>query len=86
MSATDVFQAKARLAEAVSKRIDLRIILKFQYLILKIWKKSRINWFEANEKNIISLIQRLVKICNYTKNTKKFGDALKLGLESNQNM
>ena len=83
---TDVFQAKARLAEAVSKRIESENNLEISISDFKkiVGRNPRINWFEANEKNIIkSNPKDWSKFAITPKTPKNLDDALKLGLESN---
>ena len=83
---TDVFQAKARLAEAISKRIEAENNLEISVSDFKkiVGRDPKINWFESNEKNIINSNPKDWSKFGIIPNTPKtLKEALKTSLENN---
>ena len=85
---TDVFQAKARMAEAISKRIEAENNLEISISEFKkiVGRKPNINWFENKEKKIIQSNPKDWSKFGVIPNTPdSLGEALKIGLENNPN-
>ena len=61
-----MFQAKARLAEAISKRIEAENNLEISVSDFKkiVGRDPKINWFESNEKNLKKNLMQLKKDLN----------------------
>ena len=83
---TDVFQAKARLAEAISKRIEAENNLEISISDFKkiVGRNPKINWFESSDKNVIkSNPKDWSKFGIIPKTPKTLKEALRISLENN---
>ena len=83
---TDVFQAKARLAEAISKRIEAENNLEISISDFKkiVGRDPKINWFESDDKNVIQSNPKDWSKFGIIPNTPKtLKEALRISLENN---
>ena len=83
---TDVFQAKARLAEAISKRIEAENNLEISISDFKkiVGRDPKITWFESDDKNVIkSNPKDWSKFGIIPKTPKTLEEALRVSLENN---